>query len=219
MESIIVMWRQVRKTPAWYPQSFPKWGYLPVADWRSSEYCSPSHCKEQPVLEQHKKGQSNRSYEEADVETYCNGLLCGMWRWLVEYRVGGREAISDVFCCGHCKYPNSRGIFLNTGNQSTSIPAMLDLWAECWKGKRNRSTSPSVVLCVIWISLGIIHTLPKSVSALERASILPEKKNKNYRAWDYIKHRTVKTASILAVPLIHTHSNTSSLINPIIRPK
>lgn len=79
-----------------YPQSFPKWGYLPVANWRSSEYCSPSHCKEQPVLEQHKKGQSNRSYEEADVGTYCNGLLCGMWTWLVEYRVGG-EKLSVMF--------------------------------------------------------------------------------------------------------------------------
>lgn len=69
-------------------------------------------------------------------------MACGVQSW-------GGEAISDVFCCGHCKYPSSRGIFLNTGNQSTSIPAVSDLWAECWKGKRNRSTSPSVVLCVI----------------------------------------------------------------------
>lgn len=44
-------------------------------------------------------------------------------------------------------------------------------------------------------------------------------KKKKYRAPDYIKYRTVKIASILAVPLIHTHSYTSSLVNPIIRPK
>lgn len=66
------------------------------------------------------------------------------------------------------------------------------------------------------VSLGIICALPKSLLALECVSILPEK---NYWAPDYIKHRTVKIASILAAPLIHTHSNTSSLVNPSVRPE
>lgn len=108
MEWIVAIRREVRRIPAWCSQSFPKWRY--IYQLLTEEAMSTVHpatvMNSQSWSSIKRVNQIGRtSYEEADVRTYCNGLLCSMWRWLVEHRDGRREAISDVFCHGHCKYP------------------------------------------------------------------------------------------------------------------
>lgn len=70
-------------------------------------------------------------------------MACRVQGWV------GKETIGDIFCCGHCEYPNILGKLLNVRNQSISIPAVLDFWVKGWREKRNRNMSLTVVLYVI----------------------------------------------------------------------